>query len=479
MFIPKYYDPEIEQRTVELSLTHDIRAIGTLEETHVLSASTGDEIGKESYGTGSIPFVRTSDISNWEIKTIPKQGVSREIYDLYAHSQDVREGDILFVRDGTYLIGTNCFVTSIESDMLFQSHILKFRISDKTKVHPEILFLALNSPFVQAQVRSFQFTADIIDTIGRRYKEIRLPILRDENETARLRLKVREALTDRVRGRAFVKQAPFLIEQCLVAGNIGPMDQFAKLSDEELKNALISDTVTMEFGTFEATIVNSSSIKNNVYLPKYYDPAIDSELHALSNFCDIKSIKSLEEEGIIELQTGDEVGKLAYGTGAVPFYRTSDFANWELKHDPKHCVSESILEEYSGKQNLQAQDILLVRDGTYLVGSSTIVQPGDERALFCGGLYRIRSIAPERIDPYLLLGLLNSYIVKRQFRARQFTRDVIDTLGQRIFEVRIPIPKDPSLRHDLGDRIKAVVDKRSAARNLIKQLTNEYASMRV
>lgn len=155
VFIPKYYDPRIERRTKELSSTHVIRDIGSMEEAGLLSASTGHEIGKEAYGTGSIPFVRTSDISNWEVKTVPKQGVSQDIYEAYADKQDVQEGDVLFVRDGTYLIGTNCFVTGIEKEMLFQSHILKFRINDDSALSPEILFLALNSPFVQAQIRSF------------------------------------------------------------------------------------------------------------------------------------------------------------------------------------------------------------------------------------------------------------------------------------------------------------------------------------
>lgn len=475
VFIPKYYDPRIERRTKELGATHVIRDIGSMEEAGLLSASTGHEIGKEAYGTGSIPFVRTSDISNWEVKTVPKQGVSQEIYEAYADKQDVREGDVLFVRDGTYLIGTNCFVTGIEKEMLFQSHILKFRINDESALRPEILFLALNSPFVQAQVRSVQFTADIIDTIGRRYKEIRLPIIKDERIAKSLAAQVKEALETRVRGKAFVKQAPVLIENCLSTGSIKPIADFENLSDEEIREALVSDTVTMEFGEFEATFVSSTEVRNRIFLPKYYDPEIDKELKALSTNCDILTIQELVDQEFLEIETGHEVGKLAYGTGDIPFLRTSDFANWEVKHDPKHCVGEKIYEEYSGKQSLKPLDILLVRDGTYLVGSSTIMQPGDEKALFCGGLYRIRSLAPDRVDPYLLLGVLNSYIVKRQFRSRQFTRDVIDTLGRRLFEVRVPWPKDEAFRGDLSARIRSVVEQRNKARDLIKQLAADYA----
>ena len=106
-----------------LSGTHNCRTIGELVDAGLLAAETGDEIGKAAYGTGDIPFVRTSDISNWEIKSAPKQGVSREIYAVYASDQDVQSGDILFVRDGTYLIGTNCFITEIDKEILYQSHV--------------------------------------------------------------------------------------------------------------------------------------------------------------------------------------------------------------------------------------------------------------------------------------------------------------------------------------------------------------------
>src|ERR1700694_870810 len=81
VFIPKYYNPEIKDELASLEDTHELIVFGeVIQEGHV-KAATGDEIGKMAYGTGTIPFIRTSDISNWEIKTDPKQGVSEAIYE--------------------------------------------------------------------------------------------------------------------------------------------------------------------------------------------------------------------------------------------------------------------------------------------------------------------------------------------------------------------------------------------------------------
>ncbi len=123
------------------------------------------------------------------------------------------------------------------------------------------------------------------------------------------------------------------------------------------------------------------------------------------------------------------------------------------------------------KEDVLAGDILFVRDGTYLVGTSCMVTECDEKMLFCGGLYKIRTNDKEYLDEYLLLGLLNSYIVKRQVRTKQFTRDVIDTLGKRIEEVVLPIPKNAEIKKEISRRVRTIIDYRISAREIITALS--------
>ena len=179
------------------------------------------------------------------------------------------------------------------------------------------------------------------------------------------------------------------------------------------------------------------------------------------------------DDGILSISTGDEIGKMAYGTGEIPFIRTSDFSNWELKYDPKQGISQEIFEEYQSKQDVQEGDIFLVRDGTYLVGSNCIVSKMDSKILYCGGIYKIRINEKSYLSEWLLLGLLNSYFVKKQIRNKQFTRDVIDTLGKRFMEVIIPIPKDQNLKNDLSNKIRNVFLQRINSRDGIKSIVND------
>ena len=472
IFIPSYYDPTIERDLRALESSHNIVPLSNLIDDKIISVISGVEVGKMAYGTGDIPFVRTSDISNFEIKTIPKQGISEDEYNKYADKKSMLPEDILLVKDGTYLIGVNCVVSELDIPMLFQSHILRFRVNVKDRLHPYLLFLLLNASIVQRQIRNVQFTADIIDTIGTRYRELLLPIPKNDDMKDILIQRAIKAFGNRVKNKAVIKQFPLLMEIALLEGSSDAFSEFIGQPINEIKDTLIQDTTTLEFGSTIFFKMSSANVRNNIYLPKYYDPTIDNELVKLKDSCRLISVGELIKDKVIKIDTGDEIGKMAYGTGDIPFVRTSDFSNWELKSDPKQGISQEIFDKYASKQDVQAHDILMVRDGTYLVGTSCIVTEMETKMLYCGGLFKIRSLDTKMLNPYLLLGILNSYIVKRQIRTKQFTRDVIDTVGQRIYEIILPIPKDKSVADNLSQSIERIINSRFESRKAISILTD-------
>ena len=456
VYIPKYYNPEIAERLHELEKTHDLVVFEDLVNRKEISVSTGDEIGKMAYGTGLIPFIRTSDISNWEIKADPKQGVSEDIYVKYARKQGVKLNDVLFVRDGTYLIGSACLVTDADAKMLYQSHILKFRVAPNASISAPLLLAILSSPIVRRQIRAKQFTADIIDTIGNRYLELVLPVPKSARERERIERSVIAITKERAQLRERIRRIP--------------------LWAQGLIKDVSADIPEVGAEQFEASgnlgfTIKQRSLNGNIFIPRYYDPKVKQEFKELSKTHDVHTIDELVEKDILSLDTGVEVGKMAYGTGQIPFIRTSDMSNWEIKSDPKQNVSEEIYEDW--KLDVKAGDIFVVRDGTYLVGISSIVTKHDTKILFSGGIYKIRVKKPQELDPYLLLALLNMPIVRRQMKAKQFTRDVIDTLGKRLYEIAIPIPKDPKRRNIIADVTRETVETRVTLRNMAKQLAIE------
>jgi len=108
-------------------------------------------------------------------------------------------------------------------------------------------------------------------------------------------------------------------------------------------------------------VLNSSELFNRILVPKYYNPEIDAELKRLGATHELVTVGSLVNKGVIHVDTGAEVGKMAYGTGVIPFVRTSDISNWEIKSDFKHGVSDEIYEDArtrkSNKADAAAGDI--------------------------------------------------------------------------------------------------------------------------
>lgn len=210
--------------------------------------------------------------------------------------------------------------------------------------------------------------------------------------------------------------------------------------------------------------ISSTEIRDCIYLPKYYNPELRARLRDLEPTHELQVLGELADRGMLSVSVGDEVGKLAYGTGSVPFIRTSDIVNWELKTDPKHGLSMDIYEQLASQQDVKAMDILMVRDGTYLVGTVGMVTELDERIVYQSHILKLRSQDHEVLNPYLLMALLSAPIVKEQVWAKRFTQDIIDTLGSRWRELVLPVPRDPEVRADIAAKVKDAIDARSSAR---------------
>lgn len=184
IYIPDYYNPEIKEYLISLERSgkFQLKTIGELVKENIIKITRGNEIGSQSYGTGEIPFVRTTDIVNWEIKVDPVKSVSEEIYNQYKNQQDISEGDILLVSDGTFLIGRTAMVTELDKKIVIQSHLRKIRVLDKEKINSYYLFYLLNSKIVKRQILSRTFIQSTISTLGNRLYEIILPIDTDRTK---------------------------------------------------------------------------------------------------------------------------------------------------------------------------------------------------------------------------------------------------------------------------------------------------------
>ena len=57
-------------------------------------------------------------------------------------------------------------------------------------------------------------------------------------------------------------------------------------------------------------------------------------------------------------------------------------------------------------------------------------------------------------------------VVKQQIRAKQFTQDIIDAIGRRVYELVLPFPKDHEQEKAIIQKVQEVFTKRTEAKTL-------------
>ncbi len=213
-------------------------------------------------------------------------------------------------------------------------------------------------------------------------------------------------------------------------------------------------------------LVNLSDIENSqglILTPKYYNPEIKLRLKELedSGKYELISIKDLIKHGLVNVKRGNEIGSKHYGLGEIPFIRTSDISNWEIRINPETCVDEDIYIKYAKGQDLQIEDLLFVNDGGRMVGEVAIITSHDSKAVIQSHIRRIRITDKKKLNPYLLLYLFKLPVVREQIESKRFVQSTIPSLGNRLFEVILPIPKDENTKIDITQKIRNMVNKRA------------------
>ncbi|HFR3653491.1 TPA: N-6 DNA methylase [Streptococcus suis] len=222
-------------------------------------------------------------------------------------------------------------------------------------------------------------------------------------------------------------------------------------------------------------VIKKEDIKNNVLAPRAYVYSSTTDQFDFGEDYNLVPIEQLVNDNILEIKTGNEVGKLAYGTGHIPFIRTSDISNWEIKSDPKHLISKEYFDSLHEKQDVREGDILMVKDGSYLIGTCALVTNLDTNIVYQSHLYKIR-VFPENvygIDNYYLIAILSSEFLRQQIVSNTFSHDIINSLGDRIKDLIIPIPKSKKEIRKISSKVQLSIKSRIKS----KLLQNEVKEM--
>lgn len=178
ILVPRFYKDKINLSEIP-NKQYGI-SLGDLFEEGVIGAWDGHGSPEsQAKGQGSIPYIRVSDIVNWELYRNPVSGIPVEVYKkIKGDGIEPKRGDVIFVRRGSYRIGTVAMASSRDREVLLTKELLTFRViksKNKYGLDPFYLLAMLSSSIVQRQIENLVFVDTTLPNIGDRWKHLIIP----------------------------------------------------------------------------------------------------------------------------------------------------------------------------------------------------------------------------------------------------------------------------------------------------------------
>lgn len=177
---------------------------------------SGDEVGSNNYkiflnrDESDIPFIRTTDIFNYEIDRYPDFFIENEIYQEI--NQCVNKEDILFTKDGK--IGLTAMVTDSDHCIL-GSGVLRI-VAKPHKIDPYYLFIILSTEQVglyQAKQRTV-IASTLPHLRTDRISDFIVPIVEDEDQKEIISL-TKDGFALKEQSKILIDQTRLLLEKSL------------------------------------------------------------------------------------------------------------------------------------------------------------------------------------------------------------------------------------------------------------------------
>lgn len=171
----------------------------------------------ETKGKGEIPYIRVKDIVNWEVYKDPTSKIPFEVYkEKKGNKKTIKVHDILYVRRGSYRIGSVAMVSPMDIKALYTREILILRVNTDNKygITPYYLLYLLSHKLTQIQAENKILIETTLPNIADRWQELELPIDNDKNKIMEISKRIESVINNKW------KAAEEITNLCKELGNL-------------------------------------------------------------------------------------------------------------------------------------------------------------------------------------------------------------------------------------------------------------------
>lgn len=183
IFVPRYYWKNKIKNIQNIATENGLYLvpISTLIKENIIKFFDGHGSPPSEYkGKGDIPYIRVKDIVNWEVYKDPTSKITADIYNSFT-SRDIQTYDIVYVRRGSYRIGSVAMISPFDTNSLYTRELLFIRVTSPNKygITPYYLLYLLSHDLITAQAKNKVLIETTLPNIADRWKELYLPVHKD------------------------------------------------------------------------------------------------------------------------------------------------------------------------------------------------------------------------------------------------------------------------------------------------------------
>lgn len=200
IYVPRYYwDKKIKDLEKEAEKQNlEFVKVEELVDKKIIKVFRGHGAPPSEFkGLGDVPYVRAGDVVSWDIYKNPTAMIP---YSVYLSSKgkgvDLKEKDIVFVKEGSYRIGDVALLSKYDTEILLNHHSLVFRVvneNNEYNIDAYYLLYLFSHKLTQKQLYNKVMIDTALPNIGDRWGELKLPISKDKKVREEIKKKLKEA----------------------------------------------------------------------------------------------------------------------------------------------------------------------------------------------------------------------------------------------------------------------------------------------
>lgn len=198
LYVPRYYwkkkikglEEEAKKQNLEFVQVKEILDKGIIKIFRGHGAPPS-----EFKGRGDVPYIRADDIVGWELYKSPLSMIPIEVYQKVKGKKfDLKPKDVVFVKEGSYRIGSVALVSPYDTEILLNHHSFVFRVineNNEYSIDAYYLLYLFSHNLTQKQLYNKIMIDTTLPNIGDRWQELYLPVSKDKAVIKEIKEKVR------------------------------------------------------------------------------------------------------------------------------------------------------------------------------------------------------------------------------------------------------------------------------------------------